>query len=559
MHALIVLTIAAGWVALLLWGVRMVQTGIQRAYGPKLRQILAQALGNRFKAFCAGAGVTAILQSSTATGLMVTGFEASGLITLTSALAVMLGANVGTTLIVQVMSFDIASLAPLLILVGVIMFRRGGTTRTHDLGRVFIGAGLMLVALQQLLLLTAPYENSPTLRMFIEAVSAQPVIDVLLAAFFAWAAHSSVAVILLVMSLASQGVVTPEAAFAMVLGANLGSAVNPVLEGAQMNDPAAKRVPSGNLVNRGIGIVIALLALPVVTPWLMAIEPNAGRAVADFHTAFNLILAVLFFPFLTPFAQFLKRWLPSKVAQADPAQPLYLDRGACETPVLALGGAAREALRLADVLEDMLEGARGALVAGDRKRIGETRRMDDVLDKLNREIKTYLTSLNPDAMTDADQRRTAAILQFATNMEHAGDLIDKNLMGLAAKRLKRGLTFSAEGEAELISLLDRLISNLRTSAAVFMTEDRRAARLLASEKETFRKLEAEGTASHFDRLRAGKIESAETTGLHLDLLRDIKQINAHLVAAAAYPVLEDQGELLPSRLRKPSVAGKAGK
>lgn len=538
----------AGYIALLLWGTHMVQTGIQRTFGPKLRSILGAALKNRFRSFLAGIGVTAVLQSSTATGLMVAGFAAGGLVDLVPALAVMLGANVGTTLIVQVLSFDVAAAAPVLILIGFLLFRRDSSTPTHDLGRVFIGLGLMLIALHQLLSLMTPYEDAPSLRLLLGAISTEPVIDVLLAAVFTWAVHSSVAVVLLVMSLAANGVVPPEAAFALVLGANLGTAINPVIEGVSSDDPAAKRLPIGNLANRLFGVIVALVLLRWIGPLMVTVEPDNARAVADFHTLFNLALAIIFLPLLTPYSKLLQRLLPRRVDPADPSRPLYLDVAARETPIVALGGAAREAMRLADVLETMLHGARDALHKGDRKMIAETKRMDDVLDHLNTAIKTYLTSLDPESLSDADHRRLGEILNFAMNMEQAGDVIDGNLLPHCAKRLKRGLVFSKEGEAELLGMMDRLVTNLRTAASLFMTDDRRAARLLVDEKVAFRDLEAAATQSHFDRLRSGRRDTAETSALHLDLLRDMKRVNGHIVAAAAYPVLERSGELLPSRV-----------
>src|ERR1700743_260848 len=287
----------AGAVALLLWGIHMVQTGIQRALGAKLRTVLGVALRNRFKAFLAGVGITAILQSSTATGLMVTGFAAGGLVDLVPALAVMLGANVGTTLIVQVLSFNVAEIAPALILVGVLMFRRA-TAGTRDFGRVMIGLGLLLMALYQFVSLLTPYEDEPSLRLLLGAISTQPILDVVLAAGLSWAAHSSIAVVLVIMSFATQGTVPPDAAFALVLGANLGTAINPVLEGSTGTDPAARRLPIGNLLNRLAGVSIGIVLLPYIGIWMVTLEPNNARAVADFHTAFNLILALLFFPAL---------------------------------------------------------------------------------------------------------------------------------------------------------------------------------------------------------------------------------------------------------------------
>src|ERR1700741_2299956 len=303
MGATLTLFDLAGAVALLIWGVHMVQTGITRAFGPQLRRVLSYALGNRFKAFLAGLGVTSILQSSTATGLMVTAFAAGGLVDLVPALAVMLGANVGTTLIVQVLSFDVSRVSFLLILIGVFMFRRSAITRTRDLGRVGIGLGLMLVALQHLLSMIIPFEDVPSLRMLLGAVTTDPLIDILLAAGLTWAAHSSGAVVFLVMAFAAQAVVPPHAAFALVLRANLGTAINPLLESGVGGDPAAKRLPIGNLINRLVGCALGVALLDWIGPKLVALDPDPARAVADFHTGFNLVLAALFFPILGPFAK----------------------------------------------------------------------------------------------------------------------------------------------------------------------------------------------------------------------------------------------------------------
>jgi phosphate:Na+ symporter len=534
----------AGSVALLLWGVHMVQTGIQRTMGARLRGVLATALRNRFQAFLAGIGVTAILQSSTATGLMVTGFAAGGLVDLVPALAVMLGANVGTTLIVQVLSFNVAEVAPALILIGVLMFRRS-TAAPRDLGRVLIGLGLMLMALRQFIGLLDPYEDMPSLRLLLGAVATQPVLDVILAAGLTWAAHSSVAVVLLVMSFAAKGVVPPDAAFALVLGANLGTAINPVLEGGAGDDPVARRLPIGNLLNRLVGVAAMLAVLPSLGSWLVRIDPDNARVVADFHTGFNIVLALVFFPLLGPFAALLRRLLPARVDPADPSRPLYLDGAALEVPTVALGAAMREALRMADALESMLVGLREMLQRPDRRLLGDLKRQDDVLDKLNTAIKAYMTSLPSEAMTEQDHRRVIEILSFATNLEHAGDVVDRGLLGMLGKQVKRGFPFPADESAALAGVVDRLIGNLRSAASLLVTGDERVAKLLVMEKEAFRTIESDATAAHFEALREGRAGGS----MHLDTLRELKRVNAHLVSAAAYPVLESKGDLLPSRLR----------
>ena len=349
------------------------------------------------------------------------------------------------------------------------------------------------------------------------------------------------------MSLAAQSAVPPDAAFALVLGANFGSAINPVLEGTAGADPAAQRLSVGNLINRGAGVLLALAFLPWIGRLAVTLSPDPARAVADFHTAFNLVLACLFFPLLEPYARFLRWWFPTRADPADPSTPIYLDPAARETPIVALGAAAREALRLADALETMLQGARKVIFAGDRKEVGEIKRLDDVLDRLNTAIRAYLTTLDPDALSSGDHRRLEEIMRFAMNIELAGDVVEQNLVPHASKRFKRGLSFSKDDEADLSVMIARLIANLRAAGSLFMTDDPRAAEMLAEEKPIFRDAEASATRAHFERLRSGG-DAAEMSTIHLDLLRDMKLVNGHIVAAAAYPVLERAGKLLPSRI-----------
>jgi phosphate:Na+ symporter len=522
----------------------MAQTGVQRALGPRLRRILGLTLSNRTKAFLAGIGLTLLLQSSTATCLMAASFTANGMVDLLPAMAVMLGANVGTALIVQVLAFDVAIVSPILVLAGFLMFRRAEKSLLHDLGRALIGLGLMLLALHQMLGVLGGVETAPEFRAAIGIVAAVPALGFILAALAAWGFHSSVAVVLLIVSLASRGALPLDVAFISVLGANLGTALNPLLE-AGAAGPEAKRLPMGNLANRMVGVAVALLLIGPAAKWLGGVLSPA-HAVAAFHLGFNLIMALLFLPLLNPAERLLERLLPARPA-ANPAAPLYLDRSARETPLVALGGAAREALRLADVLEEMLHGAHDALVKSDRKLIEETRNRDDVLDGLNTAIKRYLTSIESESLNEEDQRRLNQILVFSMNIEQAGDVIDRNLLPHVSKRLKRGL-IKGDSDTDLALLMDRLVLNLRTAASLFMTDDARVARQLAEEKVTFRRAEREAVAAHFDVMRADKTGEGMQSAIHLDLLRDMKLINSLIVAAAAYPVLDRAGELLPTRL-----------
>jgi phosphate:Na+ symporter len=541
-----------GGVALLLWGMHMVHSGILRAFGADLRRFLGAALGNRFSAFGVGLAVTTVLQSSTATGLLVTSFAAGGMLALVPALAVMLGANVGTTLVVQVLSFDISAAAPVLLVIGLIAFRRGGRTRTHDLGRVAVGLGLMLLALHILLGSLAPAENAPAVRTLLQAVTTEPLLNLVIGALLAWAAHSSVAVVVMVMSLAYSNFLSPEAVLALVLGANLGSAVNPVLEGAGGGDPAARRLPLGNLAIRAVGCLAALPVLPRIAALLPTLEPSPARQAADFHSLFNLALALIFLPLLDPIARGLERLLPARRQVDDPGRPRHLDPTALETPSVALTCAAREVLHVGDIVETMLRRTITALVADDRKLVAEIEEMDDAVDRLDEAIKLYVTEITRNSLESQDAHRAMEIISFSINLEHIGDIIDRNLMELAAKKIKRRLKFSPEGETELRAFHQRVLDSLKLALGVFMSGDVALARQLIREKVPVREAERAAAESHLARLREGRPESIETSSLHLDVLRDLKRIHSH-ICAAAYPVLERTGELQPSRLKERRV------
>jgi len=538
-----------GGVSLLLWGLHMIHSGIVRAFGSDLRRFLGAALRNRFLAFLAGLCVTALLQSSTATGLMTASFVTGGSVELVPALAIMLGANVGTTLIVQVLSFNVSAVAPILFLVGVTAFKRAGHTRTRDLGRVAIGIGLMVLSLHILLDTLAPAENAPAVRVLLIAITNEPLLCVLMAAVLTWVAHSSVTVVLLVMSLAYSNFITPVAALALIVGANLGSAFNPLLEGSRSDNPASRRLPVGNLLNRAVGCALVLPFLPAITTALSRFEPNPSRMAADFHSAFNVALALVFILPLNGLAALLKRLFPDRPKTNDPSTPLYLDESALATPSVALVCAARETLHMGDIVETMLRRTQTALLADNRKLVAEICRMDDAVDRLDEAVKIYVTKLTRESLSERDAHRSMEIISFSINLEHVGDIIDKNLMELAAKKIKRQITFSKEGAAELESFHQSICDNLKLAFSVFMSGDVRLARQLVTEKATVRATELAAAESHLSRLREGRSESIESSSLHLDILRDLKRIHSH-ICSVAYPVLERAGELQPSRLKE---------
>jgi phosphate:Na+ symporter len=545
MGSLVLLDLMGG-VALLLWGLHMVHSGILRAFGPDLRLLLAKGLNNRLSAFAAGLGLTALLQSSTATALITSSFAAEGLVGLVPALAIMLGANVGTTLIVQLLSFDIASVAPVLFVLGLIAFRSGPRSRIKDIGRVFIGLGLMLLSLHILLDTLAPAENAPGVRVFMNAITGDPVLCILIGAAVTWIAHSSVASVLLIMSLAYAQFISPYAALALVLGANLGSAINPIFEGARRDDPASYRLPLGNFVNRLAGVLLVMPFLRPITLHLQAWQPDAAKLTAEFHIIFNVATAIIFIGLLDGMARLLKKFLPNRVLEADPTRPRYLDETALETPSLALADASRETLRMGDAVETMLRRVMTAMMTNDRALVDQVSKMDNAVDGLDEAIKLYITKLTRGSLDEREGKRAMEIISFAINLEHIGDIIDKNLSELATKKIKRRFQFSPEGAEELSAFHKRIMESLRIAFGVFMSGDAGEARKLLAEKAVLRNTELAATERHLDRLREGRPETLETTSLHLDVLRDLRRIHSH-ICSVAYPVLEASGELAAYR------------
>ncbi len=538
----------AGGVALLLWATRMVRTGVMRAYGSDLRHFLGRSTRNRVSACVMGLGVATVLQSSTATALLAVSFAGRGLVGIGASLAIMLGADVGSTLVVQVLSFDISWLSPALILIGVVSFLAGPSAQWRHVGRMLIGLGLMLLALTLVVGASQPLRESTTLQYVMRPLASDPILALLLAAVITWVAHSSVAIVLLIMSLTVVGVVPLTLGFALVLGANVGSGIIPLALTAS-GGAMARRIPLGNLLFRGLGAILMLPLIDWVAPYVAMLGSEPGRQIANFHTAFNLALALVFLPLTSVVGEALVKFLPDTGGgSGSEIKPRYLDPNVIDTPTVAIACATREVLRMADTVETMLRGVIEVFRSDDSKLLETLSDMDDEVDKLHESIKLYLTRVTRNALNDDDSRRCVDIISFTTNLEHIGDIVDKNLLDLAQKKIRNKLTFSEQGWQELTAMHARALHQMQLAMSVFVSHDIETARQLLKEKEKFRELEMQGSQQHFARLRSGRIESIETSALHLDILRDLKRINSHLTSVA-YPILDALGELRHSRLK----------
>lgn len=547
MHGVETILNVLGSVALLLWGVRMVRTGLTRAFGAALRRAIAACSRNRITAFLGGIAITGLLQSSTATSLLVSSFAGRGLIPLSIAFAVMLGADIGTTIAAQVLSFDLGWVSPLLIGAGVITFLSSESDKPRHLGRVAIGLGLMLLSLRLLALATQPLRSAPAFMALLQGLQDEYVVAVVVGTLATWFVHSSLSTVLLIMSFAGSGLIEPTLALALVIGANIGGALAPYM--AQSGaDIEARRVPLANLMTRAIVGVALLPFLGPIVEGLSLIDPSATRLPVNFHTAFNVLASLIFLPLVDFVAWASRRLLPSKPVADDPGKPRHLDPNVLDSPTEALGCALRETLNLGDRVGGMLRQSIEVFERSDPKAVKAIEAADDAVDRLYEAIKLYLIQTSRTELGEEDGKRYVEILTFTTNLEHVGDIIDKNLMELAAKKIRNRYTFSAEGMAELRAFHARVLENLRLALNVFTTRDIALARRLVAEKTAMREAEARAADSHFARLREGRPESLETSSIHMDVIRDLKRINGHLTTVA-YPILEAAGELAETRLK----------
>src|SRR5438874_3375715 len=550
------LNLLAG-VSLLVWGTHIVRTGILRLYGGDLRRVLRRSVSNRISAFFAGLGVTALIQSSTATALIVAAFAGQGLIGTAPALSVMLGADVGTALVTLVLSFDLSWLAPFLIFVGVVLFLTQQENLVGRFGRILIGLGLIMFALQWISVAAKPIVQAQGVKVIFASLIGDVLLDMLVAALLTILCYSRLAVVLLLAALAGLQVLSLPVALGLVLGANLGSGLLGMLSTLR-SPPEARRVVLGNFLFRVIGCALALPLVSHIETWIDWLALDGAREVVLFHLFFNVALAVIFVGLTEKIARIAERVFPAKAVSDDPAKPRHLDPSALETPALAISCAAREALRIGDAIEQMLAGMLTVLKTNDRMLAERLRRMDDVVDELYTAVKLYLTQVSREALDEREGRRWTDIVSFTINMEQIGDIIERILTDVEEKKIDKGRNFSEAGMAEICDLHARLIANLRLGLAVFLDGELKGAQELLAQKVLFRDLERAYANSHLERLTSQTMESIETSSLHLDLISDLKRINSH-ICSIAYPILEQAGVLAKTRLKEAPPARAQGR
>jgi phosphate:Na+ symporter len=549
MHPFLILLHLAAAVMLLLWAVRMVRTGVERAWGAGLRAALRRARGGSAGMALVGALLAVVLQSATAVGILATGFAASGLIGVSIGIAALLGADLGSALVVKLLSFDLSELIPLLILTGATVFLKFERRQIRQAGRIVLGIAFILLSLRMIGEATEPLRHSAVLPQIVSWLAGDPLTAFAVAALVGWALHSSVATLLIIANFAAAGLLPMEAAAPMVLGANVGGGLVAVwlTRGAAL---PARRIPLANLIFRAFGAGLMLVLLPVLP--LDRLGTGAGVQLVNLHVLFNLCLLVFALPFVGLMDQLTARLWPTPES-LDTAKPYRsaLDRASVAQPNLALASAQRELLRMGETLEAMFGPAMDVLDSGDAGQIARLRAMDDEVNRRHTDIKLFVAEVNRGKLTEEEIRRGLELAGLAIDFEAIGDLIAKGLLAQAADKASQRLTFSDEGWEELNSLHARVMANMQIAMNLLVSGDLESARHLAGEKTVLRRIERECHDHHLARLRRGNPDSIDSSDIHMEVVRALKEINSLLVKVA-WPILTEQGHLLDSRLTQRS-------
>lgn len=528
---------------MLLWGLQMVREGMMRAFGAKLRTFLTYSTSNRVKSFSAGILFTMVLQSSTATTLIVSSFLASGLITLPAAIAVILGADTGTTIVAQILTFDTTWLSSVLLLVGYIVYQlRERKAQFKHIGHVLIGLGLMLMALMLVKISSAPLRESELFPLLLGPLENDLFMPILIAGLITWMFHSSLAMVLLIASLP----LPLGLGFMMVLGANIGG-VLPSLFATLKNKENSFRLPLANLLVRICGVIAAVAAMPFILPFFDGLLWSRPQLIISFHMAFNVILGLAFLPFCKQLASVVERVGKKRTSEKSAGDPLYLDPNDLEVPTIALSNASREVLRMADKLEDLLFNVYQLFRTNNSALLVGVREMDDVIDDLYKAIKNYLAKIGTKGLDEKDADRHMLIMSYATSLEHSGDIVDRSIIHMAKKKMEKHKVFSDEGFKEIRAFFESTLDSLKLSRNVFMTEDPDLARRLFVVKGDFKRDERESSARHMRRLADGVPETLSTSSMHTDIIRDLVRIQS-LITSVSYPILERSGQLSKTRL-----------
>jgi phosphate:Na+ symporter len=515
-------------VVLLLYGIRQITEMFRRMADARVYRVITSLTRHPVAIFGVSIALTAILQSSSAMSSLLVGLVSANLLPLASAIVMLLGANIGSTLVVQLLAWHVTDFAielmGLLTAVALFTYR----TRWHRIGRMCLAFGLVMVGLAALSWGCQPLATSPVTALVLKSLAGAPVVLMLIGAVLAMVLSSSAASIGLILALASNGTLPAEAALILMLGANVGTTLTALLTASQEGTLAGRRLALVHASTKLVGALVMLLLIAPLETFMATVWSNAGTQVALAHVSFNLALALVFVPLARPLASLMERLVPERTpVQGGSLGPRSLDPKALAMPAVALGLAMRETLHMADVATEMLHLSMQAF-EDKSSEIGERiETLDDQLDELHAALKGYLTQLDEATLTEEQARLDITLLYLITDLQAIGDVIAKRFMSLAQRLHRNQILFSEEGWDDLLGYHQQAQEALQQVLAALVSHNPQLVASFLERKEQLNQIKRELHLRHIRRLRAGVPSSMTSSALHLDLLDAISTIVAH--------------------------------
>ena len=538
-----------GSIALLLWGLRMVRTGVMRSYGTNIKRFARRSEGKIIPAFLSGLIVAALLQSSTAAVLISASFAGQSLIGVGTAFITMLGADIGTSVAVLIASQKFTTLAPFLLAVGIFGFISSKENKRQNVFRAIGGLGLILLALILISVTAGQLAELREFKSLLEVFKNQPVFFVILALVLTYLSYSSLAIVLLSVSFLATGVIGINESLYLVLGANLGSGMLPLISSWKSSE-LEKNPIIANLLVRSLCIILFYPFVSVFSNFSLAYI-SFELVPAIYHLTLNLFVAIIGIIFSKQFLTLSLSLFSENKNEDQLNKHNILEADDFSMPAVSLANAKREALRMAEVSQNMVVSSLAVFKDDNEVLRDEIIKKEDTVDEFYDGIKLYIARILQEELSPVESQQALNILNFTTNMEHIGDIVNNSLMELSGRKIAKHIHFSKEGFGEIISIHEEVCANYDLAINTFVSNDCELARVLYEKKQELHKLEKRSVSKHLQRIGKGVADSLETSSMHIDVVRDYKRVNS-LLSSIAYPILFASGEMLETRLKQNS-------
>ncbi|NJJ34394.1 Na/Pi cotransporter family protein [Clostridioides difficile] len=532
-----------GGLGLFLYGMNLMGEGLQKSAGTKLKKIIKLLTSNLFMGVLVGTGVTAVIQSSSATTVMVVGFVNAGIMTLKQAIGVIMGANIGTTVTAQLVSFDLTGMAPVALGIGIILYLFGNKPRIKNIAEILIGFGILFTGMDFMKMAVEPLRDYQGFTDLLVTFGRYPLLGLLLGFGITAIIQSSSASMGMLVALAAEGLVPLSAALPILYGQNIGTCVTSLLSsiGANKN---ARRAAMMHLIFNVLGTVIFLILLnkPVVnlvTSW----DPsNVARQIANTHTLFNIISVLILLPFTNIIIKLAIKLVPDKEGDIDEDEAKtikYIDDRMIETPSIALANTIKEALRMGEKAKESLNASMEALVEHSTEKIDKTYRRERLINDLQKAILNYLLKLSKAPLDDDSREVVDTLFNTVNDIERIGDHA-KNIAELSQVAIDSNISFSEEGQSELDVMYNKVVSAYTYALESMRTDNVDLACKVIKIEEQVDIMEKSCRANHMYRLN-NNLCSIENGVIYLDVISNLERISDHAVNIAQQVIAKRLG------------------